>query len=477
MAKPTWKVSILALLTMFVLCTPAESNAQRPGDGEWLTGMLLLSWGDPRPGGAVARAPMVASLMLPDGSSFRLDLTEGMIEAVGGPTAAFGRRIQVLVDRGAALTGDGAVRPWAVRVVGTDGSQPDVVSGSQPWVSIMCKFSDVPGEPADLSFFRGMYANTWPGLDHYWRSQSYDMVDVVGSDAVGWFDLPHSSTYYEDLSAGGNYYAMLGALYDDCTAAAGGSVNLNDFVGINLMFNATFGPYAWGGGWGGWRVTWEPPWGWENIAVMGHEMGHGFGLPHSNNADGDGDPYDNPWDVMSNAWGYALNDGTYGTVGKHTISYHKDSLGWFTAERRAVIDTEGTTDHDIDHITLASTDNLHLVKVMIPGGNRFYTVEVRDREGYDGNLPGFAVIIHDVQPGRTEPAWLVDAENPSNGADAGAMWLPGECLDDPPNEIRICVSSVLTEGYRVRVFYGDWYVLFEDDFESGGTGAWSALGG
>ena len=35
------------------------------------------------------------------------------------------------------------------------------------------------------------------------------------------------------------------------------------------------GPYAWGG-WGG--VTWEPPWGWRNVAVIAHEMGHAFGI-------------------------------------------------------------------------------------------------------------------------------------------------------------------------------------------------------
>ncbi len=165
-----------------------------------------------------------------------------------------------------------------------------------------------------------MYANVFPGLDHYWRAQSYNMVDVVGSSAAGWFELPHTRSYYTDLIVGGNHGPMLNALYDDCTGAASGSVNLNDFVGINMMFNETFGQYAWGG-WGG--VTWEPPWGWHNVAVIGHEMGHAFGLPHSNNAQG-GYTYDNPWDVMSDSWGYAVSDPTYGTVGKHTISYPQE---------------------------------------------------------------------------------------------------------------------------------------------------------
>ncbi len=117
-----------------------------------------------------------------------------------------------------------------------------------------------------------------------------------------------------------------------------------------------------------------------------------------------------------------------------------------------------------------------MVKVPIPGSSRFYTVEVRDRFGYDGSLPGFAVIIHEVDFAHgQEPAWLVDVEDVSNGADAGAMWLPGECFEDAPNEILICVESVTTEGYRVKIGYGDWYMIFDDGFENGTSSAWSSV--
>ncbi len=266
---------------------------------------------------------------------------------------------------------------------------------------------------------------------------------------------------------------MLNALYNDCTGAASGSGQRQQLRRqVNLMFNDTFGPYAWGG-WGG--VTWEPPWGWRNIAVICHEMGHAFGLPHSNNADGDVDPYDNPWDVMSDAHGYALYDATYGAAGKHTISYHKDWLGWIPAARKAEVSTAGVHRFDIDHLTFAGTGNLHMVKVQIPGSSSFYTIEVRDRTSYDGNLPGFAVILHEVDLGRQEPAWLMDDDDPDNGADAGAMWLPGECFEDAANEILICVESVTTEGYTVRVAYGDWGGVFEDGFEDGSPDAWSSV--
>lgn len=467
----SWKLSLALTLLAIGLAAIPGSTADRSLGAEWVEGRLLLAWGTASPGEA-RPGLMAATLHLKDGAKIHLELRPQLLADLGGPMAVNGDRVRVLVQGLEGLPAGAVVEPLAAEVLGGRAAGPDLASGSYPYVSLMCKFSDIGLPPEGLSYFQNMYANVWPGLDHYWRRQSYNMVDVVGSAAAGWFDMPHTQAYYVGLISGGNYSTMLNALYDDCTNAASGSVNLGNFVGINLMFNETFGPYAWGG-WGG--VTWEPPWGWQNVAVLGHEMGHAFGLPHSNNADGDSSPYDNPWDVMSDSWGYALHDSTYGTVGKHTISYHKNSLGWIPAAQKAEVSGSGLFEFDIDHLALASTANLRMVTVAIPGSSRFYTIEVRDLAGYDGNLPGFAVILHEVDLSRQEPAWLVDPVDPSNGADAGAMWLPGECFDDVANEILICVESVTTEGYTVRVGYGDWYFLFEDDFESGGTSAWNAI--
>ena len=72
------------------------------------------------------------------------------------------------------------------------------VSGSNPWVTIMCKFSDITAEPNDVAFFNGMYSDTKPGLNHYWKELSFNIANVSGSGVggTGWYDLPNPEIHY-----------------------------------------------------------------------------------------------------------------------------------------------------------------------------------------------------------------------------------------------------------------------------------------
>ena len=170
------------------------------------------------------------------------------------------------------------------------------VTGAHPWVTIACKFSDFALEPRTLSYFTGMYGSASPGLDHYWRELSYDTVNLAGSMAYGWFELPSPrNAYVYDMDGNGSVDADLDALFTDCTAAATASVDFPAFQGINMVFNADLDGPAWGGSRYAtldgvakvWRVTWVPPWAYADVSVTAHEMGHGFGLPHSSGSYGD----------------------------------------------------------------------------------------------------------------------------------------------------------------------------------------------
>jgi M6 family metalloprotease-like protein len=443
------------------------------------SGVLTVLWGDPS-SGSIQTSRLLGLLTGADGTTTRIALTPELLSKVGGLQKIDRRRVEV------TLLGSGFDRSEAnqvedIRVYDSAASLGNAaVLGAQPWVSILCKFSDVAAEPKNLNYFLGMYANAMGGLDHYWRQVSYNQINVAGSTAAGWVTLPHPRSHYFFPSGS----ADLTALANDCTAAADPLVDFSNggtggYVGINMMFNDNLDCCAWGGARYAtldgvtkvWSTTWEPPWGYSIEGVMAHEMGHGFGLPHSNNSDDDGWPYDNPWDVMSDTYGYALSDSVYGTLGKHTISYHKDFLGWIPSDRKVELLKNGIYSFTLDSLAVAATSNYRMAKIRMPG-NRSYTVEARKHDGYDGALAGEAVLIHEVDLNRGEPAWLVDADNPpaTYSDNEGVMWRPGETFVDPSGQFLVEVDGAAGAGFNVTLTSNRSGPIYQEGFESGSGG-------
>ena len=449
-------VVVLAAGPAPVLATGQAPPAANAGITMTVSGMVTLVWGD----GSRDRPESIGPIaILTDGASHRVELKldDATLTRVGGLLSLNRRRVTVT----GSWTMTTSSHPAAVLMVtdlhfqdGLGPAAPEAVTGAQPWVSIMCKFSDVSTEPKTLAFFQGMYASTYPGLDHFWRQISYDNVNVAGSNASGWYTLPHSLAYYQALA-----YPSPGLdqLFTDCTAAAAPYVNFAPFVGINMMFNAEYDPgYAWGGNYwatlGGvtktWRVTWEPPWGYANLSVIAHEMGHGFGLPHS--SFDRSIVYDNCWDVMSDTWDCATTDPTYGDLGQHTISFHKDLLGWFRAPEKLTLNVGQSTSVRLERLGTPGWPIPKMVQVPIAGSSTlFYTIEARQTVGYDGALPGNAVIVHEVDTTQTIPA-VVQGTNGS----AGAAWGVGSLFRDATNGIGMTVTNATPGGFTVAVSNG-----------------------
>jgi hypothetical protein len=233
--------------------------------------------------------------------------------------------------------------------------------------------------------------------------------------------------------------------------------------GVNMMFNGDLDGYAWGGGrctiLDGinkcWSTTWNPPWSFGNLAPLSHEMGHAYGLPHANNSDNDTDPYDNPWDVMSSAWNNAVSNPTYGSLPKHINIYSRNRLGWVVAARKlAVVAGSSARSVVLDRAGLAGSTNTQMLTLTYPGqSTRYYTLETRKRVGnYENRLAGDAVIIHDVQTSRKEPAWSVDTDTPpANVANnEGSMFKVGETWVSPDYAFRVTVNVVARYAQACR---------------------------
>ena len=429
-----------------------------------LVGWLSIVHGDGEPGSGLA--PRLEVRLIDDlggatSLTFVETIPEHQIAALGG------LRVRVVGEWAAAsaAAGDGARPLVATEITVAEGAGarapatggPEALTGSQPWVSVMCNFPDRPASTKPLSYFTNMYASTKPGLDHYWREVSYDNINVLGSTAAGWFTLPQPRSYYVP---GGSL--NFGLIADDCTALADSLIYYPGFIGINLMFNDIFDSannYAWGGSWylnrdgvgKSYRMTWEPPWGYQSITVMSHEMGHGFGLPHT--AYDNSYAYNNQWDVMSDTWSNCGNstDPTYGCMGQHVISQHKDVLQWIPPALRFIAGRGSYRILTLEQLALPSTPNLRMIKVLIGGSaSHYYTIEARRKVGYDVKLPREGVVIHETNPAWGIQTHIIDPTGLPTG-DEGAVWTPGETFIDAPNGISVAVLSATPTGWVVRI--------------------------
>jgi hypothetical protein len=446
---------------------------------EIVQGQLQLQWGDPPGGPGQPQAPhrFRATLVTDDGARYALDPAQAR-RAAGDLYALANKRVAVEFSQsmGAArglpqrtveaIVPAGRVQQQAQPALGRV-SAAAAVSGNTRWVTVACKFSDIAAEPKPISFFQGQYGTDPGQLGHYWQEVSYGKINLTGSSAYGWFTLPQPRSHYVK-TVDGKDDADLDLLFEDCAAAADPQVNFTGVQGINMMFNENLDGFAWGGGACGplegnpnacIRNTWNPPWAFNNLAPLAHEMGHGYGLPHSDNSDGDDDTYDNPWDVMSDGWRRAVSNATYGTLPKHINIYQRERLGWIDAARKQTVAAYSTTrlQINLDSASLAGSANKQMILLTMPAqpdpyAGTVYTVEARKRSGsYEANLAGDAVIIHKLQNFGT--AYSIDtATPPANVAEnEGSMLKVGETWVAPNESHWVQVEAQTATGFVVSV--------------------------
>ncbi len=485
------------LLTVFALTCGVQADAARRLDAssarmaaeatQLMVGRLELEWGDPDAQAKASDGPggqFRATLVDDAGVRRSLDTAQAL-HAAEDLYALYGRRIAVsTVPVVAKSAGAGVSRVRARRIdaiVPIDDLSPtslpgraravaqsdEAVAGVTSWVTLMCKFNDIVTEQKTLAFFQSQYGGAIGQLDHYWQEVSYGKINLAGSNAYGWATLPLSRGDYITTDTNGKTTANLSQLFQDCTAAHDANVNfaINGGVqGVNMMFNGDLDGYAWGGSRCAtldeinkcWSTTWNPPWSFGNLAPLSHEMGHAYGLPHANNADNDTDPYDNPWDVMSDAWNNAVSNPTYGSLPKHINIYSRNRLGWVVDARKLTV-TAGAAARSIaiDRASLAGSANRQMLILNYPDqASRYYTLEVRKRSGnYENRLAGDAVIVHEVQTSRKEPAWSMDADTPpaNRANNEGSMFKVGETWVSSDHAFRVTVDSQTAEGFVVTV--------------------------
>ncbi|MEJ5310436.1 MAG: choice-of-anchor Q domain-containing protein [Anaerolineae bacterium] len=337
------------------------------------------------------------------------------------------------------------------------------ISGAHPWIWILCKFSDYPGEPATPSYFAGLRDALIP----YFEEVSYNKATIAGSGVVThWYQLPNPLSYYQ----GSSTYQNLTRAAQDCTAVADADVDFRNYYGLNLMFNERLstsfagittqismtldGEQRW------WPSVFigdnrTPPSGYFNKELNVHEMYHGFGLGHSAVRDQNWAVTDvNSWDPVG------IGACMFSSCEPHHIpAPQKDELGWIDADKTytATLVTQTIT---LEALALPQTNNYLMAKIPMES-DHFYTLEARRKAGADTKVPGPAIIIHEVDwsppcaPGDlTCPNGhirLVPVPGLADPSGTGAMWTVGKVFTDTTYGITVTVVASTTTGFEVQI--------------------------
>ncbi len=343
----------------------------------------------------------------------------------------------VRVGRALALeSGSASVESLAAIVPNTFGEQRTIV--------ILVNFQDKPTEqPYTRDDARSVVFGT---ANQFYLEASYQKTSLTG-DVVGWYTIPMNSTVCDGWKLAS----------DAKSAATAAGVNLSAYTRIVYVFQNACG---W---WGTGTVGGNPSEAWVNgslvLQVIGHEMGHNFGLFHSRSIDCGSttlgsncstDEYGDPLDVMGFSTG-------------HYNAFQKERLGWLNYGSSPPITTvqaDGTYWLDPYETVSSNSKALKIQKATDPttGKKTWYYVEFRQAVGFDNFLAGNSnvlngVVIHTGSESDPNSSDLLDM-TPTTASFSDPALVVGKSFTDPNAEVTIETTWASGTSASVAVVFG-----------------------
>ncbi|HTH21050.1 MAG TPA: hypothetical protein VL854_02430, partial [Nitrososphaeraceae archaeon] len=194
-----------------------------------------------------------------------------------------------------------------------------------------------------------------------------------------------------------------------------------------------------------------------------HEMGHCYGLRHADYIKTD--DYGDKWDIMGFGWhfhDYVFgNDGLgliapCGRTGPGLSAPNLDGLGWMPKDRIWTADPTNRNAIQIQLTALNRADIRGYLMAKIVNPDLIYTVEFRQKTGWDKGLPRDGVVISYKLPSDPKHAFIVSASNDSNQnvRMENADWQAGQTFTDLSRDIKISIDGIYSDASMVKVTIG-----------------------
>lgn len=106
------------------------------------------------------------------------------------------------------------------------------LSGKQPIVVVLCKFTDQTDEPRDVQYFQDLFSETGAGennLFDYWKDVSYGQLDLTGTVVKGWYTAQKTVGEFNALPRDQQI--------DVCAKEAVNDVDFSKFTGVYVVVN------------------------------------------------------------------------------------------------------------------------------------------------------------------------------------------------------------------------------------------------
>lgn len=420
-----------------------------------VSGPLSVIWEDNFKTGATRARTMVFDRATR--RTYEISLDSATVKRFGGARNLRGRSVEL----------NAAPDGRATNVRSTAQAIPKWVPGTPTWTTsrvlvVLCRPSDGDTPFGSADDFKDLWFGSGPlSVRTFWRESSNGLLDVTGQ-VLDWFIMPGKSADYKKADGSLDLEKYIPA----CEAGIPQSVDLTQFdVIAHELGNGL--PVELGGladtltvrgvkkTFGSTITGWKPH-PQNDMGPHAHELGHALGLFHSGPLDGD--TYSSNWDIMSNATAWADATGNI-LYGSETSQAQKDLLGFIPLSRRFVA-TGASNTITLERGSLPGNNAnylMALVPISFPDstGQRYYTVELRQRAGFDSKLVTEGVVVHRSCCDEGDMQFTVqDRDGNYDVNDRGAALQAGDTWEDRARHISVTVESMDASSARVTIRNG-----------------------